>query len=48
MAINQKPISVRMDKELLAKLDSFVAKINGKRNACINGAVEEWLKSRGA
>ena len=48
MAITQKPISVRINETLLARLDVYIKRIEGKRNACINAAIDEWLNNRGA
>lgn len=43
MAVTQKPISARIDNITLAKLDTFCAATNRKRNEVINTAVAEYL-----
>lgn len=45
MAISQKPISLRISKESLARIDQFCEDSAGlrKRNEVINTAITEWL-----
>lgn len=47
MAINQKPISLRIYKDSLARIDQFCedsAELR-KRNEVINTAISEWLEA---
>lgn len=46
--INQKPISLKIDVELLEKLDQEVSLGWKKRNACINEAIAVWLELKDA
>ena len=39
MAVNQKPISVRLNLDLMSALDEFCVSHNLTRNRAINGAV---------
>lgn len=45
MAVNQKPISLRIYKDSLARIDQFCEDSTGlrKRNEVINTAITEWL-----
>lgn len=49
MAVNQKAISLRINKESLARIDLFCEASAGarKRNEVINTAISEWLDSHG-
>ena len=46
--ITQKPISLKIDAELLEKLDQEVSTGWKKRNACINEAIAVWLELKNA
>lgn len=46
--ITQKPISLKIDVELLDKLDQEVSLGWKKRNACINEAISVWLELKDA
>ena len=46
--ITQKPISLKIDAELLDKLDQEVSLGWKKRNACINEAISVWLELKDA
>lgn len=46
--ITQKPISLKIDSELLEKLDQEVLLGWKKRNACINEAIAVWLELKDA
>lgn len=45
MAVSQKPISLRIYKDSLARIDQFCEDSAGlrKRNEVINTAITEWL-----
>lgn len=47
MAVNQKPISLRIYKDSLARIDQFCEDSAGlrKRNEVINTAIHEWLEA---
>ena len=47
MAVNQKPISLRIYKDSLARIDQFCEDSEGlrKRNEVINTAIQEWLEA---
>lgn len=47
MAVNQKPISLRIYKDYLARIDQFCEDSAGlrKRNEVINTAIHEWLEA---
>lgn len=47
MAVSQKPISLRISKESLARIDHFCEDSAGlrKRNEVINTAIHEWLEA---
>lgn len=44
--IKQKPISARINLELLDMLDRYCADNNQKRNYVINQAIEEFLNKK--
>ena len=47
MAVNQKPISLRIYKDSLARIDHFCedsARLS-QRNEVINTAIQEWLEA---
>lgn len=46
--IKQKPISLKIDVELLEKLDEEVSLGWKRRNACINEAIAVWLELKDA
>ena len=48
MAVNQKPISLRIYKDSLVRIDQFCEDSAGlrKRNEVINTAIQEWLEAR--
>lgn len=46
--ITQKPISLKIDVELLKKLDEDILSDRTSRNACINEAIAVWLDMRDA
>ena len=43
MAITQKALSVRLNKELLYRLDSYCKEKGAMRNRVINHAIEHFL-----
>ena len=47
MAVNQKPISLRIYKDSLARIDQFCEDYAGlrKRNEVITTAIHEWLEA---
>lgn len=47
MSVNQKPISLRIYKDSLARIDQFCEDSAGlrKRNEVINTAIQEWLEA---
>lgn len=46
--ITQKPISLKIDRELLKRLDEEIELESASRNACINEAIAVWLDMRDA
>ena len=43
MAVNQKAIGCKLDKEILDKLEQFCSKRNLKKNNVINLAIEYYI-----
>lgn len=43
MAVNQKAISAKIDKDIFNKLDDWCRKNNVKRNTAINMAIDSLL-----